>query len=129
MVRIAGYLFEGRPVFNAGYNRRGIGFVVPLDTSNAIIEDLKNATSLEVLDRNNIITATYRLCEWNSIERIFTNGHSGIAITWVTVTLDETDQLKQEIAELRETNESLLSENSLLTDALLELADIVGNEE
>ena len=129
MVRIAGHDYEGYPSFNSGYNRRGIGFVVPADVTPEVIEELKEADHLDVLNRKGEVSATYRLMDWTGLEYVHSGQHSGIALTWNTITLDETDRLKSEISNLKAENESLASENTLLVNALLELADIVGNEE
>ena len=127
--KICNYVFDGRPSFNIGYNRRCVDFVVPSDTTNEVIEELKEADSLELINSKGVTEGTYRLTDWVGVERVFSNGHSGIAIRWNTVTLDEVDELKDQISSLQAENERLLEENSTLTDALLELAELVGGEE
>lgn len=127
--RICNYVFDGRPSFNIGYNRRCVDFVVPYDTSNEVIEELKEAEFLELINSKGVTEGTFRLTGWVGVERVYSNGHSGIAIRWNTVSLDEVDQMKEEISSLKAENAQLTEENSFLTDALLELAEIIGNEE
>ena len=50
MFRIAGYVFEGAINFCALNSGKGIAVVVPADTSVSVMEQLKNATLIEVLD-------------------------------------------------------------------------------
>ena len=85
------------------------------------------ADLLEVLFGNSTtIKATYPLYEWSGMSKVFSKGHSGIAITWITVTLNEVDAMKDRIVELEAENKSLTEENTILENAIIELADIVG---
>lgn len=127
--RIAGHVFEGQPAFNTGYNQRGISFVVPIDTPNEVMEELKDADLLEVLFENqSVVKASYPLYEWSGMSKVYSKGHSGIAITWITVTLNEVDSMKDRITELEAENQALTEENTMLENAVLELAEIVGGE-
>lgn len=125
--RIGGHLFEGEPIFNTGYNQRGISFVVPLDTPSDVMETLIKSDLLEVfLDDRATMKASYPLYEWSGMSKVFSNGHSGMVFTWITITLNEVDAMKDRIAELEAENKSLTEENTILENAIIELADIVG---
>lgn len=129
MIRICNHDFRGRPSFNIGFNRRCVDVVVPIETSTEVLEELKEADHLDLIGDFGDVIGTYRLTEWIAMEKVYDGSRSGIAIRWNTVTLDEVDRLKQEIEDLRSQNADLTEENNILTDALLELAEVIGGEE
>lgn len=128
MIRILGHEYYGNPSFNVGYDRRCIAFVFPVDISSELIEQFKDADVLHVLGKKKEIVSTYRLTGWQSVEKVSSRDHEGIAIKWFTITLDEYDRLTKQIQDLEAENRSLTEENATLTDAILELAAIVGEE-
>lgn len=127
--RIAGYIFEGSPIFNTGYDGRNISFAIPVDTEGSVIEELKNASQLETLNDVDEITGTYPLFEWTGIVKVSSKGHTAFIISWTTTTVNEMDSLKQMVNDLEDKNKELMEENTMLTEAILELADIIGTEE
>ena len=129
MIQILDHEYYGNPSFNVGYDRRCIAFVFPSDISSDLIEQFKEAEVLHVLGKKKEIVSTYRLTGWQSVEKVSSNGHEGIAIKWFTITLDEFDQMRKHIQDLEAENQSLTEENATLTDAILELAAIVGEED
>lgn len=129
MVRICDHDYYGNLMFRTSYDRRCVSFVFPVDISNELIEEFKYADEIHVLDNKKEIVATHRLTEWLTVEKVRDGNHEGLAIRWLTVTLDEMDKLKKQITELETENKALTEENATLTDAILELAGIVGEEE
>lgn len=128
MFRIANHTFEGAINFCALNSGKGIAVVVPADTSSSVMEDLKNATLIEVLDTENEVIGSYRLTGWRKMETVVNEGVSGMMITWSTVNLDELDTLKDEMTALQAENAQLQSDNEDLTAAILELAAIIGGD-
>lgn len=127
--KIAGHVFSGKPSFIPLNYEKGIGVVIPEDTSKDVITELQEATLLEILDEKTEETVgTYRLTGWRKIEHVYSNGYHGISLLWTTVNLDVVSQLEERIEELKGINQSLTEENATLTDAILELAAIVGEE-
>lgn len=128
--KIADHIFEGRPSFMPLNYEKGIGVVIPSDTSKDVISELQDATLIEILDpKTEEVVGSYRLTGWRSIEHVYSNGYHGIALTWTTVNLDVVSKLEERIDELETQNTALQDENNTLIDALLELAEIVGSEE
>lgn len=128
MIRILGHEYYANPSFNVGYDRRCIAVVFPSDLSSELIEAFKDAESLDVLGKKKEVIATHRLAGWQSVEKVFSGDHEGLAIKWFTITLDEVDALKKQISDLESENRTFTEENATLTDAILELAAIVGEE-
>lgn len=128
MFRIANHTFEGAINFCALNSGKGIAVVLPADTSSSVMEDLKNATLIEVLDTENEVIGSYRLTGWRKMETVDNEGVSGMMITWSTVNLDELDTLKNEMTALQAENAQLQSDNEDLTAAIMELAAIIGGD-
>ena len=125
--KIAGHVFNGKPSFMPLNYEKGIGVVIPDDTSREVIAELQEATLLEILDEKTEETVgTHRLTGWRKIEHVYSNGYHGISLTWTTVNLDTVMELERQIAKLQSDNLSLTEENGMLTDAILELAEIIG---
>lgn len=128
MFRIAGHVFEGAINFCALNSGKGIAVVVPADTSVSVMEQLKNATLIEVLDSGNEVIGSYRLTGWRKMETVNANGEQGMMITWSTVNLDELDTLKDKVTALEAENAQLQADNADLTAAIFELAEIIGGD-
>ena len=130
MFVIKGHEFGGNVNTRAGNDARAIAAVVPESTSEAVIDEIKNADLLEVLDGSGQVTARYQLTGWRSIARVFT----GIQLMWNTISTDEVDELKKDVQALQAENERLEQDNAQkardiedLTQAVLELAEIIGD--
>ena len=128
MFRIAGHVFEGAINFCALNSGKGIAVVVPADTSVSVMEQLKNATLIEVLDTGDEVIGSYRLTGWRKMETVNANGEPGMMITWSTVNLDELDTLKDKVTALEAENAQLQTDNADLTAAIFELAEIIGGD-
>ena len=128
MFRIAGHVFEGAINFCALNSGKGIAVVVPADTSVSVMEQLKNATLIEVLDSGDEVIGSYRLTGWRKMETVNANGEPGMMITWSTVNLDELDTLKDKVTALEAENAQLQTDNADLTAAIFELAEIIGRD-
>ena len=128
MFRIAGHVFEGAINFCALNSGKGIAVVVPADTSVSVMEQLKNATLIEVLDSGDEVIGSYRLTGWRKMETVNANGEPGMMITWSTVNLDELDTLKDKVTALEAENAQLQTDNADLTAAIFELAEIIGGD-
>ena len=128
MFRIAGHVFEGAINFCALNSGKGIAVVVPADTSVSVMEQLKNATLIEVLDAGDEVIGSYRLTGWRKMETVNANGEPGMMITWSTVNLDELDTLKDKVTALEAENAQLQTDNADLTAAIFELAEIIGGD-
>ena len=126
--RIAGHVFEGSPIFNTGYDGRNISFAVPVETESSVIEELENASQIETLNDVDEVTGAYPLFEWCGIVKVSSKGHTAFIISWTTTTVNEMDSLKQMVSELEDKNRELIEENTMLTEAILELANIIGIE-
>ena len=87
------------------------------------VEEILDADSIGVLDNNGVLVGDYALIKWRRIELV----DGGVQILWQTYVVGEVNTLKERIAALESDNSSLRQENEDLTDALLELAEIVGN--
>ena len=130
MFVIKGHEFGSNVNTRAGTDARAIAAVVPESTSEAVIDEIKNADLLEVLDGAGQVTARYQLTGWRSIARVFT----GIQLMWNTISTDEVDELKKDVQALQAENERLEQDNAQkardiedLTQAVLELAEIIGD--
>lgn len=129
MFVIHGHTFSGSVNTRAGNDARAIAVLIPYDTDDAVINDIKDATLLEVLDGGNVV-AQYRLTGWRRIAKVF----GGIQIMWNTISTDEVDELKAQVAALQAENEQLERDNLQkaqdledLTQAVLELAELLGD--
>lgn len=85
------------------------------DLTNEQIEALKNAKIIERLDMNYGqevgVLGTYNLVDWQKIEKTI----NGMRFTWQTYSITDINQLRQD--------------NEDLTQAVLELAEIIGGSE
>ena len=127
--KIANHIFDGKPSFMPLNYERGIGVVIPSDTPVDVISELQNATLLEILDqKTEEVVGSYKLIEWRSYEKVYYNNHHGIALEWTTINNDDILKLQKRVDELETANAFLSDENQTLTDALLELAEIIGGE-
>lgn len=114
MIRIAGKTFDCPINYFAGEQNADIEITLPTDvklTDDEILS-LKNATLLEELEVNygevKGVLGSYNLVGWKAVE----NTWNGIRFRWQTYRTTDLEALKQE--------------NEDLTQALLELAEIVG---
>ena len=127
--RILDYVFEGQPDFIFYGPNKCIGAVVPIDTPMNVVYQLQNAESMDILDpRTGEVIGTHRLIGWRNLERVYSKGHSGYAITWFTINQDPVIKMQEQIEEPETENKALTEENTTLTEAILELADIIGAE-
>ena len=131
MMRIAGHVFEGRPSsVPCGDNEIGIGACFPNPISMETLEELQNATELEVLDnRTQRLVSSYHLTSWYGMDNVELYNFSGVALRWRVSWYDEADLLGYYISLLEAQNAELREQNADLTDATIELASIVGNAE
>lgn len=131
MMRIAGHVFEGRPSsVPCGDNEIGIGACFPNPISMETLEELQNATELEVLDnRTQRLVSSYHLTSWYGMDSVELYNFSGVALRWRVSWYDEADLLGYYISLLEAQNAELREQNADLTDATLELASIIGNAE
>lgn len=112
MVRIAGMTFDT----DIEINGETVEATIPneYDLSDEQVETLKNAKKLERLDMNYGkevgVLASYNLVDWRKVEK----ERYGMRFGWQTYRTTDVDQLKQD--------------NEDLTQALLELAEIVGGD-
>lgn len=108
MIRINGNTYEGQVVYNANY--RGdvsATFIGGLEDSE--IFPILSATEISVIkDDTQETLAVYSLVKWRAMEKVENN----LVITWQTYVINELDSIKQD--------------NEDLTQAVLELAEIVG---
>ena len=131
MMRIAGHVFEGRPSsVPCGDNEIGIGACFSNPISIETLEELQNATELEVLDnRTQRLVSSYHLTSWYGMDNVELYNFSGVALRWRVSWYDEADLLGYYISLLELQNAELREQNADLTDATLELASIIGNAE
>lgn len=128
--RILDYVFEGQPEFISFGLDKCIGVVIPADIPMEIVYQLQDANALEILDpKTEEVIGTHRLIGWRNLERVYYNRQSGFAITWFTINQDPVCEMQRQIEDLQAENQSLTEENATLTDAILELAAIVGEED
>lgn len=112
MVRISDMCFDT----DAEINGETIEVTIPkeYELENEQIESLKNAKTLERLSMNygkeTGILAVYNLIEWRKVEKV----RYGIRLAWQTYRTTDIEQIKQD--------------NEDLTQAVLELAQIVGGD-
>ena len=131
MMRIAGHVFEGRPSsVPCGDNEIGIGACFPNPISMETLEELQNATELEVLDnRTQRLVSSYHLTSWYGMDNVELYNFSGVALRWRVSWYDEADLLGYYISLLEAQNAELREQNADLTNATIELASIIGNAE
>jgi len=114
MVRVGGIEFSDNFTYQVGIADATVVLDCGFQLTDEQILALKSADLLEAFDYNygeEHAVATFALCGWKSIE----NTGRGQKITWQTYRLAD-------IAELRQDNEDL-------TQAVLELAAIIGGGE
>lgn len=122
LIRICGKDYEGRVFYNA--NVQGdVSAIFYGELDKEDVEEILDADSIGVLDNNGVLVGDYALIKWRRIELV----DGGVQILWQTYVVGEVNTLKERIAALESDNSSLRQENEDLTDALLELAEIVGN--
>lgn len=131
MMRIAGHVFEGRPSsVPCGDNEIGIGACFPNPISMETLEELQNATELEVLDnRTQRLVSSYHLTSWYGMDNVELYNFSGVALRWRVSWYDEADLLGYYISLLEAQNAELREQNADLTNATIELASIIGDAE
>lgn len=130
MVRISGKTFEGVVSLKTG--EAGAEIEVLFEQADAITDEdliaMKNATLLEDLVVNygevTGVRGSYALYGWRSI-RTTTSGK--LQISWQTYQTTDVSEMQSRIAELEEQLAAAIEENEVLEDALLELAEIIGN--
>ena len=108
MIRINGKNYQGIVIYNANYK----GDVAATFYGGIPDEDIQGAIAAKeiasVSDDTGETLGIFALLGWRMMEKV----ENGLKITWQTYILNETETLKQD--------------NEDLTQALLELADIVG---
>ena len=113
MVRIDGKTYDCSPNYHAGESGADIEIAFPLgyEMSDEELLSLRSAALLEELEvdygKVGGVIATYNLVGWKAIEN-----RNGLRVRWQTYRTTDLEALKQE--------------NEDLTQALLELAEIVG---
>jgi len=112
MIRIAGLIFNSVPNYHAGDSGADIEVKIFGGVDEETLLLLKNATMLEDLTVEygevKEVRGTYQLFGWRKIENV----RDGLTISWQTYRTTDIESLRQE--------------NEDLTQALLELAEIVG---
>ena len=114
MVRIAGRTYDCPINYNAGPESADIEIVVPKSASlsDEDVAAIKNATEMEEVDYNFGsevgVIGTYALVGWKLVENLY----NGTRFRWQTYRTTDIEKIKQD--------------NEDLTQALLELAEIVG---
>ena len=114
MIQICGKLFDCYPNTHAGNENADIEIKIPLSygLTDADIDEIKNATQLDELQMHHGTVGgviwTYSLIKW----KVVANELDGIRFKWQTYRDTDVSQLRQD--------------NEDLTQALLELAEIVG---
>ena len=122
MIRIAGFEYMGQVRFHTGPSFTDIETFIPdrYSLTDNLFRELMNADMLETLAINpetkrEEVVGRYNLITWRAAERIA----GGIKMSWQTY--KETDLL-----DLKERLDEAETENSDLTDAVIELAAIIG---
>lgn len=116
MVRIAGKTFDCPINYSAGPQNADIEIIIPSSAklSDDDIVAIKNADKLEELDyaygKIGGVIGVYSLLGWQAVEMLY----NGIRFRWQTYRTTDINQIKQD--------------NEDLTQALLELAQIVGGD-
>ena len=117
MVRIGNITFD----CTANYSNADVEIIIPIshEITDEELLTLKNSTLLEEVEVNygeeTGTIATYALCGWKSMERVY----GGTRIRWQTYRTTDIEPLKEQLKLAQQDNEDL-------TQALLELAEIVG---
>lgn len=124
MFRIAGRDYSGQPNYYAGATAMNISARFPLPMDNNELEDLKNATMMEVLAANNrTIIGQYTLTGWRRVEII---SATELEIMWATVRMTDFDALRDQIQEQNETLDDNAVELSDILDAIAELGNLIA---
>ena len=125
MIRIAGFDIDSGINYNPDGQYAEIELVIPA-SANLADEDImkiRDATLLEEVfieyGETETYVGSYALFGWRRMQREW-DGSMNIA--WQTGRMTEIDSLRDELAKAKQ-------ENKELTDALLELANIVGGTE
>lgn len=106
MIRINGKLYEGSAIYHA--NSRGdVAATFTGGLSDEQILSVLNATEIAVVSPQETL-AVYALIKWRGMEK----RGDDLVITWQTYVIDEVESIRQD--------------NEDLTQAILELAAIVG---
>lgn len=112
MFRINGTVFNGYLNYTAGQSGADIEAKIEGGVDEDTLIMLKNATLLEdlIVEYGEVkgVRGTYQLFGWRKIENV----RDGLTISWQTYRTTDIEKLKQD--------------NEDLTQALLELAEIVG---
>lgn len=126
--RILDYIFNAYLNFTANGQWREIIAYLPEDTESSVIDEIKNAEELEVLDKKGNVIATHRLLGWRRVERNSSNGRNAIIVAWATVSITQIDEMQAKITSLEEENKALKQENDDLVYSIFDIARIVGKE-
>ena len=111
MVRIAGFEFETNVDYQPHVEDATVEMRVTGSFTDEDLNSLKNASLLEAVtsvNKQETVVGSYRLVAWKSVEKT----HDGYRFVWQTYRMTDLEALKQK--------------NEDLTQALLELAEIVG---
>lgn len=123
MVRIAGMVFDAAVDYFMGENA-DIQLEIPYNysLSEAQMKSIRDADVLEELEYSygqaGEVIGSYSLVGWKKIERTM-RGHR---FAWQTYRITEVEDLKRKLAQAQQENEDL-------TEAVLELASIVGGND
>lgn len=127
--RIGEHVFFGGPAFGRIGHDSVITVFVPPETDKSVIQELQEATSLEVLDDvGREVIGTHRLFEWRRAEYIYDNNDNhrkAIAITWQTVSDEETRVLRNRVTVVERDTEAVTRTANDLSDAAVELAELI----
>ena len=119
------FVGEGTPK----HDGKTLSVIVSIGTDTA---PLQNADRIDVCGVDERVTSTYKIVGWKSIEHLW----DGIRITWQTYAPDEINSMKDKLDEMEQ---ALAAASSVikqyeakvqtLTNALLDLASVVGKPE
>lgn len=123
MIRVANKTYNGAVSLRAG--EAGSEIEVLFEDGDLLTDEdliaMKNATLLEDLVENygevSGIRGSYALYGWRSIRYVVPGK---VKVSWQTYQTTDIDELKEQLRAAQE-------ENEVLEDALLELAEIIGN--
>ena len=119
---IAGYVIPGAPIYSRANGEKTVTLNLPIDTDRSVLNDLQDASVMEVTEPlGQEIVATQKLIGWRGIQTVRAKNTLQYMITWAIPNPDETDKLKEQIAELEIQNENLI-------EVILDLAAYVGGE-
>lgn len=111
MIRIADHEFETNATYEVNTADATVSVKLVGSYTDDDLNELKNAKLLEAITSvggEDMVVGSYVLVAWKSVEKT----HDGYRLVWQTYQTTELDKLKQE--------------NEDLTQAVLELAAIVG---